>query len=157
MWTQCKNVSFCPFLFHFCVPCLMSSDFCFHFYICTFLLFQNTLNMVWYFSCGVWCCRLQDGGSHGFKSFFTEIIASISDIKFSNDGRHILSRDYMNLKVLLLNWAWLFNSKCPSSRLCHLHKIYTIHGFREWYDYKFLLQSVFQGMVVKDFSFRSSY
>ncbi|XP_030938188.1 serine/threonine protein phosphatase 2A 55 kDa regulatory subunit B beta isoform-like [Quercus lobata] len=32
---------------------------------------------------------LQDGGSHGFKSFFTEIIASISDIKFSNDGRHI--------------------------------------------------------------------
>uniref|UniRef100_A0A2N9IZ35 Serine/threonine-protein phosphatase 2A 55 kDa regulatory subunit B n=1 Tax=Fagus sylvatica TaxID=28930 RepID=A0A2N9IZ35_FAGSY len=42
---------------------------------------------------------LQDGGSHGFKSFFTEIIASISDIKFSNDGRHILSRDYMNLKL----------------------------------------------------------
>lgn len=42
---------------------------------------------------------LQDGGPHGFKSFFTEIVASISDIKFSNDGRHILSRDYMNLKL----------------------------------------------------------
>ncbi|KDO69586.1 hypothetical protein CISIN_1g010801mg [Citrus sinensis] len=37
--------------------------------------------------------------SHGSKSFFTEIIASISDIKFANDGQHLLSRDYMNLKV----------------------------------------------------------
>ncbi len=27
------------------------------------------------------------------KSFFSEIIASISDVKFTNDGRHILSRD----------------------------------------------------------------
>lgn len=37
--------------------------------------------------------------SHGSKSFFTEIIASISDIKFANDGQHLLSRDYMNLKL----------------------------------------------------------
>ncbi|KAK6148702.1 hypothetical protein DH2020_016227 [Rehmannia glutinosa] len=36
----------------------------------------------------------------GSRSFFTEIIASISDIKFAKDGRHILSRDYMTLKVL---------------------------------------------------------
>jgi len=35
----------------------------------------------------------------GSRSFFTEIIASISDIKFSKDGRHILSRDYMTLKL----------------------------------------------------------
>lgn len=42
---------------------------------------------------------LQDGESRGFKSFFTEIITSISDIKFASDGRHILSRDYMNLKL----------------------------------------------------------
>ncbi|CAN6456973.1 unnamed protein product [Victoria cruziana] len=34
------------------------------------------------------------------RSFFTEIIASISDIKFAKDGRYILSRDYMTLKVL---------------------------------------------------------
>ncbi|XP_038879247.1 serine/threonine protein phosphatase 2A 55 kDa regulatory subunit B beta isoform-like isoform X2 [Benincasa hispida] len=33
------------------------------------------------------------------KSFFTEIISSISDIKFSSDGRFIISRDYMNLKL----------------------------------------------------------
>ncbi|KAK2981181.1 hypothetical protein RJ640_000163 [Escallonia rubra] len=37
--------------------------------------------------------------SRGPKSFFTEIIVSISDIKFATDGRHILSRDYMNLKL----------------------------------------------------------
>ncbi|KAK8455952.1 hypothetical protein SEVIR_4G251000v4 [Setaria viridis] len=39
----------------------------------------------------------------GTRSFFTEIIASISDIKFSRDGRHILSRDYMTLKLWDLN------------------------------------------------------
>ncbi|KAL6756775.1 WD40-repeat-containing domain protein [Haematococcus lacustris] len=33
------------------------------------------------------------------KSFFSEIIASISDITFSKDGRYILSRDYMTLKL----------------------------------------------------------
>ncbi|XP_058227395.1 serine/threonine protein phosphatase 2A 55 kDa regulatory subunit B beta isoform-like isoform X2 [Rhododendron vialii] len=42
---------------------------------------------------------LRDGDSRGSKSFFTEIITSISDIKFGTDGRHILSRDYMNLKL----------------------------------------------------------
>ncbi|XP_077253585.1 serine/threonine protein phosphatase 2A 55 kDa regulatory subunit B beta isoform-like isoform X2 [Tasmannia lanceolata] len=42
---------------------------------------------------------LQDREAHGSRSFFTEIIASISDIKFTSDGRHILSRDYMNLKL----------------------------------------------------------
>ncbi|XP_068636692.1 serine/threonine protein phosphatase 2A 55 kDa regulatory subunit B beta isoform-like isoform X2 [Aristolochia californica] len=42
---------------------------------------------------------LQDREGHGSRSFFTEIIASISDLKFSRDGRHILSRDYMNLKL----------------------------------------------------------
>jgi len=33
------------------------------------------------------------------KSFFSEIISSVSDIKFSNDGTHILSRDFMTLKL----------------------------------------------------------
>ncbi|CAN1845893.1 Serine/threonine protein phosphatase 2A 55 kDa regulatory subunit B beta isoform [Linum perenne] len=43
---------------------------------------------------------LQDTEGHlGSKSFFTEIIASVSDIKFTNDGQHILSRDFMNLKL----------------------------------------------------------
>ncbi|KAJ9677786.1 hypothetical protein PVL29_022649 [Vitis rotundifolia] len=42
---------------------------------------------------------LQHGESSGLKSFFTEIVSSISDIKFASDGRHLLSRDYMNLKL----------------------------------------------------------
>ncbi|KAL3628857.1 hypothetical protein CASFOL_027903 [Castilleja foliolosa] len=42
---------------------------------------------------------LKDEESNGSKSFFTEIIASITDMKFAYDGRHILSRDYMNLKL----------------------------------------------------------
>ncbi|CAH1440439.1 unnamed protein product [Lactuca virosa] len=37
------------------------------------------------------------------RSFFTEIIASISDIKFGRDGRYILSRDYMTLKLWDIN------------------------------------------------------
>lgn len=43
--------------------------------------------------------RFEEQEAPGARSFFTEIIASISDIKFSKDGRHILSRDYMTLKV----------------------------------------------------------
>lgn len=37
-----------------------------------------------------------DPGSH---NFFTEITSSISDVKFSNDGRYIVSRDYMTVKI----------------------------------------------------------
>jgi len=35
----------------------------------------------------------------GSKSFFSEIISSISDIKFSRNGKYILSRDYLTLKI----------------------------------------------------------
>ena len=37
--------------------------------------------------------------SGGAKSFFSEIIASISDVRFSRDGRYLLSRDYMTVKL----------------------------------------------------------
>lgn len=37
------------------------------------------------------------------KSFFSEIIASISDIKFSHDGRYFLTRDFMNVRVWDIN------------------------------------------------------
>ena len=33
------------------------------------------------------------------KSFFSEIISSVSDVKFSHDGRYIMSRDYLTIKV----------------------------------------------------------
>ncbi len=37
------------------------------------------------------------------KSFFSEIIASVSDAKFSPDGRYVVSRDYMTLKIWDIN------------------------------------------------------
>lgn len=37
------------------------------------------------------------------SSFFAEIIASVSDISFSPDGRYLLTRDYMNLRLWDLN------------------------------------------------------
>jgi serine/threonine-protein phosphatase 2A regulatory subunit B len=33
------------------------------------------------------------------RSFFSEIISSVSDVKFSPDGRYILARDYLTLKI----------------------------------------------------------
>lgn len=50
---------------------------------------------------GVCCAHLSAAQAN--KSFFSEIIASISDITFSRDGRFILSRDYMTLKLWDLN------------------------------------------------------
>lgn len=38
-----------------------------------------------------------------FKSFFSEIISSISDFRFSHDGRYMLTRDYLMLKVWDMN------------------------------------------------------
>uniref|UniRef100_A0A6I8N6Z1 Serine/threonine-protein phosphatase 2A 55 kDa regulatory subunit B n=1 Tax=Ornithorhynchus anatinus TaxID=9258 RepID=A0A6I8N6Z1_ORNAN len=37
------------------------------------------------------------------RSFFSEIISSISDVKFSHSGRYLMSRDYLTVKVWDLN------------------------------------------------------
>jgi len=37
------------------------------------------------------------------RSFFSEIISSISDVRFSHDGRYILSRDYLTVKIWDVN------------------------------------------------------
>lgn len=33
------------------------------------------------------------------KSYFSEIIASVSDLEFTRDGRYIVSRDYLSIKA----------------------------------------------------------
>ncbi|XP_022883604.1 serine/threonine protein phosphatase 2A 55 kDa regulatory subunit B beta isoform-like [Olea europaea var. sylvestris] len=48
-------------------------------------------------------CSFEEQEAPGSRSFFTEIIASVSDIKFARDGRYILSRDYMTLKLWDIN------------------------------------------------------
>jgi len=50
------------------------------------------------------------------RSFFSEIISSIADVKFSRDGRHILSRDYMCLKL------WYINMEAKPIRTIYVHE-----------------------------------
>lgn len=61
------------------------------------------------------------------KSFFSEIISSISDIKFSRDGRYILSRDYLTLKLWDINQESKPVKSIPihdylRSKLCDLYE-----------------------------------
>lgn len=49
------------------------------------------------------------------RSFFSEIISSISDVKFSHDGRYILSRDYLSLKI------WDINMESRPVRTIQIH------------------------------------
>lgn len=49
------------------------------------------------------------------KSFFSEIISSISDVKFSRCGRYILSRDYLSLKL------WDINMERKPIKTVHIH------------------------------------
>ena len=51
------------------------------------------------------------------RSFFSEIIASISDIKFSRDGRYILARDYLTMKL----WDVNMDSKPVATVNIHEH------------------------------------
>eukprot|EP00246_Nothoceros_aenigmaticus_P012050 TRINITY_DN3560_c0_g1_i1.p1 TRINITY_DN3560_c0_g1~~TRINITY_DN3560_c0_g1_i1.p1 ORF type:complete len:272 (-),score=36.41 TRINITY_DN3560_c0_g1_i1:770-1480(-) len=53
--------------------------------------------------CDKHCKLFEEQEAPGSRSFFTEIIASISDIKFARGGRYILSRDYMTLKLWDVN------------------------------------------------------
>ncbi|CAI5732800.1 unnamed protein product [Hyaloperonospora brassicae] len=51
------------------------------------------------------------------RSFFSEIIASISDVKFSPDGRYIIARDFLTLKV----WDINMNSRPVQTINIHEH------------------------------------
>ena len=48
------------------------------------------------------------------RSFFSEIISSISDVKFSHSGRYLISRDYLSVKV----WDMNMDSKVGVRRVC---------------------------------------
>ncbi len=49
------------------------------------------------------------------KSFFSEIISSISDFKFSSDGRYMLARDYLTLKI------WDLNMESKPIKVINIH------------------------------------
>jgi serine/threonine-protein phosphatase 2A regulatory subunit B len=50
------------------------------------------------------------------KSFFSEIISSISHIKFSGDGRYMVARDYMTLKI------WDLNMESKPVKVINIHE-----------------------------------
>lgn len=50
------------------------------------------------------------------KTFFSEIISSISDIKFVSDGRYIVSRDYLTLKI------WDINMEKSPLKIIKIHE-----------------------------------
>lgn len=49
------------------------------------------------------------------KSFFSEIISSISDFKFSHDGRFMIARDYLTLKI------WDLNMESKPLKVINIH------------------------------------
>ncbi|KAG9001467.1 protein phosphatase 2A regulatory subunit cdc55 [Tulasnella sp. JGI-2019a] len=49
------------------------------------------------------------------RSFFSEIISSISDVCFSRDGRYILARDYLSLKI------WDVNMESKPIKTINIH------------------------------------
>jgi serine/threonine-protein phosphatase 2A regulatory subunit B len=56
------------------------------------------------------------------KSFFREIISSISDVKMSNSGRYMMSRDYLSIKVWDLHMETkpveTYSVSCSLNYLC---------------------------------------
>lgn len=53
--------------------------------------------------CDTYCKLYEEPEDPEARSFFSEIIASISDIKFSPDGRYIIARDFLTLKIWDIN------------------------------------------------------
>lgn len=49
------------------------------------------------------CIVFEEPEDPSNRSFFSEIISSISDVKFSHSGRYIMTRDYLTVKVWDLN------------------------------------------------------
>ncbi|KAH8593332.1 WD40-repeat-containing domain protein [Bisporella sp. PMI_857] len=53
--------------------------------------------------CDVHAKQFEQEEDPSSRSFFSEIISSISDVRFSHDGRYILSRDYLTVKIWDVN------------------------------------------------------
>eukprot|EP01012_Entosiphon_sulcatum_P006320 TRINITY_DN12970_c1_g1_i2.p1 TRINITY_DN12970_c1_g1~~TRINITY_DN12970_c1_g1_i2.p1 ORF type:complete len:465 (-),score=96.17 TRINITY_DN12970_c1_g1_i2:1381-2775(-) len=60
--------------------------------------------------------RVFEHEEEGGKTFFSEIISSISDVKFSRCGRYAVSRDYLTLKI------WDLNMERRPVKTIHIHE-----------------------------------
>lgn len=57
----------------------------------------------WFRSLLMPCSEFEQEEDASSRSFFSEIISSISDVRFSHDGRYIVSRDYLTVKIWDVN------------------------------------------------------
>lgn len=57
------------------------------------------------------------------RSFFSEIISSISDVKFSHSGRYMMTRDYLSVKIWDLNME---------NRPVETYQVFGILSFNEY-------------------------
>uniref|UniRef100_A0A915PX33 Serine/threonine-protein phosphatase 2A 55 kDa regulatory subunit B n=1 Tax=Setaria digitata TaxID=48799 RepID=A0A915PX33_9BILA len=53
--------------------------------------------------CDIHAKLFEESEDPASRSFFSEIIASVSDVKFSHNGRYLLTRDYLTAKVWDIN------------------------------------------------------
>ena len=60
------------------------------------------------------------------RSFFSEIISSISDVKFSPSGRYMMTRDYLSVKIWDLNME---------NRPVETYQVFEILSFNEYIAY----------------------
>ena len=76
------------------------------------------------------------------RSYFSEIVASISDAKFSRDGKYIFSRDYLTVKV---GPGCFTNSVLVC--LCLPSRVGVPAWQRWWLSSQYYLQSVAHGFL----------
>ncbi len=72
---------------YFCIFNIYSASLKFHQKYCVFVPFKV----------------FEEPEDPSSRSFFSEIISSISDVKFSHSGRYMMTRDYLSVKVWDLN------------------------------------------------------
>lgn len=64
--------------------------------------YKGTLGVI-FFETIIFITVFEEPEDPSSRSFFSEIISSISDVKFSHSGRYMMTRDYLSVKVWDLN------------------------------------------------------
>lgn len=76
-----------------------------------------------FFSSCLICLVFEEPEDPSNRSFFSEIISSISDVKFSHNGRYMMTRDYLSVKIWDLNMENRPVETYQVSQVCHVSGI----------------------------------
>lgn len=82
---------------------------------CFFILFLNYSHLVF-----------EEPEDPSNRSFFSEIISSISDVKFSHSGRYLMTRDYLTVKV------WDLNMESKPLETYQVRHLISLHLTKYW-------------------------